>query len=228
MPGHVAGGDRRVSRAGRHRAARRSRETLGRLLGHPQCRAGHDHVHAERAHRGDPSSSRAATSISAVTRQRSRSGRRASGFRRGSRQLGLKDEHELQSWFIRQMDAFLTSQRAPPRRLGRDSRRWPRRERDRHVVAGDEGWHRRRQRRTRRGDDADEHTPTSITTSPGPVDRAAGDRRLSPAGNASTATSRSPPSWSRSSRSTCSARRGSCGPSTCRRLSRSSTWRSRD
>ena len=68
-------------------------------------------------------------------------GKPARKFRRASRSLGLKDEHELQSWFIRQMDGFLTAR-------GRRLVGWDEileggigRECDRDVVAGCEGWH---------------------------------------------------------------------------------------
>ncbi len=44
------------------------------------------------------------------------------------KELGLADEHELQSWFIRQMDTFLDEAQPAAGRMGRDSRGWARRE----------------------------------------------------------------------------------------------------
>jgi hypothetical protein len=55
--------------------------------------------------------------------------------------LGLKNEEELQSWFIKQIDTWLTAK-------GRRLIGWD------EILAGGEGWHRRRQGRARRGDGA--------------------------------------------------------------------------
>ena len=46
----------------------------------------------------------------------------------------LKDEHELQSYFIRRIEKFLNAQGQAPDRLGRDPRGRPRAAGDRHVA----------------------------------------------------------------------------------------------
>jgi hexosaminidase len=52
--------------------------------------------------------------------------------------LGLKDEHELQSWFIQRVESISTP-RPPSDRLGRDPRRRPGAQRHGHVLARVEG-----------------------------------------------------------------------------------------
>ena len=51
------------------------------------------------------------------------------------RELGLANEEELQSWFIRQMDQFLALARPALGRMGRDPRRRARAGSNRHELA---------------------------------------------------------------------------------------------
>ncbi|MDZ7933665.1 MAG: hypothetical protein U5M51_01565 [Emticicia sp.] len=48
---------------------------------------------------------------------------------------GLKDEHELQSYFIKRIDKFLTSKGKKNDWLGRNSGRWNFAKRNHYVVA---------------------------------------------------------------------------------------------
>ena len=66
------------------------------------------------------------------------------------KELGVKDEHELQSWFIRADGCIPHRAQASPRRVGRDSRGRARARCDGHVVARNPGRDRRRARRARR------------------------------------------------------------------------------
>ena len=81
------------------------------------------------------------------------------------KELGLKDEHELQSWFIRQMDTYLTSHGR--RLVGWDEilRGRPRAERDGHELARPRRRAGRSARRTRRRADADMRGPISTRIS---------------------------------------------------------------
>ena len=109
MPGHAQAAIAaypQLGRASRH--DRRRDAGVGRERIHPQRRRQHDRLHAGRAARGAGAVSRPVRSTSAATRRSRRSGRRARQIQARIKQLGLKDEHELQSWFIRQMDTFLT------------------------------------------------------------------------------------------------------------------------
>ena len=147
--------------------------------------------------------------------------------RRACRELGLKDEDELQSWFITQMDAFLTSQGR--RLVGWDEILEGGLAPNAVVMSwrGTAGRSRRGARRTRRRHDARAATPTSITinleTRSSSRSRSADSCRSI----RSTRTSPCPPSSSRSSSSTSSARRARCGRSTSKGQRTSSTWRSR-
>ena len=69
------------------------------------------------------------------------------------RREGLKDENQLQSYFIRRIEKFLNARNRTPDRLGRDSRGRAGAQRDGDELAGHRGGHRRGQRRPRRGHD---------------------------------------------------------------------------
>lgn len=68
------------------------------------------------------------------------------------RELGLADEDELQSWFIRHFDSWLTARGRMAHRLGRDPGGRSRRGCGRLLVARVRGRHRGRRGRARRGD----------------------------------------------------------------------------
>ena len=140
----------------------------------------------------------------------------------------LKDEHELQSWFIRQMDDFLVARK---RRLVGWDEILEGGLADNAVVMswrGTEGGI----DAARAGHDVDHgadesHLPRLLPVE-GAGERAIRDRRLPAARNGLRVRARPGGARSRSSPSTCSARRGSCGPSTCRQPEAgASTWPSR-
>ncbi len=97
------------------------------------------------------------------------------------REMKLKDEAELHSWFIRQMDAFLTSHGRRLDRLGRDPPGRPGARGGRHELAGRGGRHHRRPggTRCRHGP----HVAHVLRLLPGSVqNRAQGHRRRSSPG----------------------------------------------
>ena len=129
-------------------------------------------------------------------------------------ELGLKDEDELQSWVIRQMDDYLQAKGRRGDRLGRDSRRGPRAGRDRHVLAGRRGGI----AAAKAGHDvvmSPASKPISTTTSRGSdtanPSASAGSRRC----GRRTTTSRSRRSSARPKRSTSSAPNSSSGANGC-------------
>ena len=132
------------------------------------------------------------------------------------RELKLKDEHELQSWFIRQMDEFLVARKR--RLVGWDEILEGGLAENAVVMSwrGNEGRDRRGARRPRRHHGADKsHLPGLL-----PVEGPGGTSHSRSAAffrsKWCTRSSPFPRNSSRSSPSTCSAPRGSCGPSTCR------------
>ena len=229
MPGHAHGRDRGVSRARHHRRHGGGRDDVGRLRRHPQRRADTTIAFMQDVlDRSAGALSRAVTSTSAATRRQGAvEGQRAHpGAHRRARTC--KDEHELQSWFIRQMDAFLDARKAPAGRLGRDSRGRPRR-RTPSVMSwrGTEGRHRRGARRPRCRHDADEPHLLRLLPVEGSGDASRSRSAASFRSKRSTLRAVPATSSSRSSPSTCSGAGAVSGRSTCRARSTSSTWPSR-
>ena len=230
MPGHSLASIAAYPELGNVERARSSRGgSWGVYAEHPQCRRHDRRVHAGRAHGSHGAVSRP------IHSHRRRRGRQdamenePARFRRAFASSGSRTKHELQSWFIRQMDTFLTAAWTPTRRVGRDSGGRTRAENATVMsMARNRRRHRRGARWARRRDGADgvityfDYYQSRDTTRE-PL--AIGGFLPIESVYAFEPVPAEPRAAVRAD--TSSARRGSCGRSTCRIRSRSSTWRSR-